>query len=93
MHFFTKVFAIVSIASATLASLLMERQCIGIFEPCTGSEYTCCQGLTCSAGIPYGSCMPTPGVCGAAGDQCSTEIPTDICCEGLTCSGLDGFCQ
>ncbi|KAJ4468306.1 Alpha/Beta hydrolase protein [Lentinula aciculospora] len=85
----SKALVTVSIVSLTSASLLMERRCIGIFQPCDGGG--CCQGLTCTEGIPYGNCMPTPGVCGVAGDQCSTELPRNVsCCEGLTCVGLAG---
>ncbi|KIK54195.1 hypothetical protein GYMLUDRAFT_48996 [Collybiopsis luxurians FD-317 M1] len=93
MHFFTGIFALTSVVSLTSASLLLERQCAGIFQPCTDSAPNCCEGLSCTTGSPLGNCMPTPGICGAAGVQCSTVIPNDTCCEGLTCSSQVGVCQ
>ncbi|KAF5390756.1 hypothetical protein D9757_004446 [Collybiopsis confluens] len=91
MHFITNLFAIASVLSMTSASILMERQCTALFAACLDSAPNCCEGLTCTTGSPLGNCMPTPGVCGAAGVQCTAAIPTDTCCEGLTCSAFVGI--
>ncbi|KAE9395781.1 hypothetical protein BT96DRAFT_139373 [Gymnopus androsaceus JB14] len=92
MQLITKFLALASITAVASASLLTQRQCIGIFQPCSDSAGGCCDGLSCTVGSPLGNCMPTPGVCGQAGWQCSIAISTDSCCSGLTCSGDDGVC-
>ncbi|KAE9395780.1 hypothetical protein BT96DRAFT_977851 [Gymnopus androsaceus JB14] len=86
MQFITKFLALASITAVASA-------CTGIFQPCSDSAGGCCDGLSCTVGSPLGNCMPTPGVCGQAGWQCSIAIPTDSCCSGLTCSGDDGSCN
>ncbi|KAF9066668.1 hypothetical protein BDP27DRAFT_1330117 [Rhodocollybia butyracea] len=95
MHFTSTLLGFASIVSVASASLLMQRQCTGIFQPCvTGTQPSaCCEGLTCTVGSPLGNCMPTPGVCGVAGTQCSAVLPTNSCCAGLSCSGSVGVCQ
>ncbi|KAJ3901108.1 hypothetical protein F5879DRAFT_358755 [Lentinula edodes] len=93
MRFISEILVFVSIASVSLASALIQPRCTGIYQPCNNGSDACCEGLSCAAGVPLGECLPTPGVCGVAGTQCSSVLPTDSCCSGLSCSGYVGTCQ
>ncbi|THV04991.1 hypothetical protein K435DRAFT_961694 [Dendrothele bispora CBS 962.96] len=85
-----------SAMSLTTAAAIQERQsCTSIFVACTLGSNECCSGLSClgSNNSPVGNCLPTPGVCGALEDQCSTAFPNNTCCPDLFCSGLIGVCE
>ncbi|KAJ4463656.1 hypothetical protein C8J55DRAFT_531365 [Lentinula edodes] len=86
MHFITKALAFASIVSVASASLLVQRQCIGIGLSCGPSIGSCCPGFTCTDVI-LGESICTPDLCGAVGDPCITlPAGNSTCCEGLSCS-------
>ncbi|THU92443.1 hypothetical protein K435DRAFT_780259 [Dendrothele bispora CBS 962.96] len=72
-----------------------QTQCTDIFVSCVPipGATPCCFGLSCIRGPnePLGECMPTPGVCGAHGAQCSILLPIS-CCTGLNCTAA-GICN